>query len=81
MTRTTPADRRRSSHPKPASQRPRRRPLSREEALERMCPACRQRAEEARCSVCGELLADTAGGDNAGFDMARYLRMKEGRKA
>ena len=55
--------------------------LDREEALERMCPACRQRAEEARCSVCGELLADTAGGDNAGFDMARYLRMKEGRKA
>lgn len=55
--------------------------LDREEALERMCPACRQRAEEARCSVCGELLADTAGGDNAGFDMACYLRMKEGRKA
>ena len=55
--------------------------LDREEALERMCPACRQRAEEARCSVCGELLADTAGGDNAGFDMARYLRMKEGRRA
>ena len=55
--------------------------LDREEALERMCPACRQRAEEARCSVCGELLADTAGGDNAGFDMARYLRMREGRKA
>ena len=54
--------------------------LDREEALERMCPACRQRAEEARCSVCGELLADTAGGENVGFDMARYLRMKEGRK-
>ncbi len=55
--------------------------LDREEALERMCPVCRRRAEEARCSICGELLTDTAGGDNAGFDIARYLRMKEGRKA
>lgn len=54
--------------------------LDREEELERLCPACRRRADEARCSVCGELLADTAGGENAGFDMARYLRMKEGRK-
>ena len=54
--------------------------LDREEALERMCPACRRRAEEARCSICGELLTDTAGGDNAGFDMARFIRMKEGRK-
>ena len=55
--------------------------LDREEELERLCPACRRRAEEARCSACGELLSDTAGGDNAGFDMARYLRMKEGRRA
>ena len=51
-----------------------------EEALERMCPACRRRAEEARCSICGELLADTAGGDNEGFDMARFIRMKEGQR-
>lgn len=51
-----------------------------EEALERMCPACRRRAEEARCSICGELLTDTAGGDNAGFDMARFIRMKEGQR-
>ena len=54
--------------------------LDREEALERMCPACRRRAEEARCSICGELLTDTAGEDNAGFDMARFIRMKEGQR-
>ena len=54
--------------------------LDREEALERMCPACRRRAEEARCSICGELLTDTAGGDNASFDMARFIRMKEGQR-
>ena len=54
--------------------------LDREEALERMCPVCRRRAEEARCSICGELLTDTAGGDNAGFDMARFIRMKEGQR-
>ena len=55
--------------------------LDREEELERLCPTCRKRAEEARCSICGELLADAAGGDNAGFDMARFIRMKEGQRA
>ena len=55
--------------------------LDREEALERLCPACRERAEEARCTCCGALLADTVGGGNASFDMARFLRMKEGGKA
>ena len=44
--------------------------LDREEAMERLCPECRTRAEEARCSICG----------NASFDMARFIRMKEGRK-
>ena len=55
--------------------------LDREEELERLCPTCRKRAEEARCSICGELLADAAGGDNAEFDMARFIRMKEGQRA
>ncbi len=50
--------------------------LDREEALERLCPACRTRAEEARCSACGTPLADMAGGGNASFDMERFLRMK-----
>lgn len=55
--------------------------LDREEELERLCPTCRKRAEEARCSICGELLVDAAGGDNAGFDMARFICMKEGQRA
>ena len=55
--------------------------LDREEELERLCPTCRKRAEEARCSICGELLAEAAGGDNAGFDMTRFIRMKEGQRA
>lgn len=54
--------------------------LDREEAMERLCPECRTRAEEARCSICGAKLGETAGGGNASFDMARFVRMKEGRK-
>lgn len=52
--------------------------LDREETLEGLCPACRRRAEEARCSACGALLAETAGGENAGFDLARFERLKRG---
>lgn len=54
--------------------------LDREEAMERLCPECRTRAEEARCSICGAKLGETAGGGNASFDMARFIRMKEGLK-
>ena len=54
--------------------------LDREEAMERLCPECRTRAEEARCSICGAKLGETAGGGNANFDMARFIRMKEGRR-
>ena len=54
--------------------------LDREEAMERLCPECRTRAEETRCSICGAKLGETAGGGNASFDMARFIRMKEGRK-
>ena len=39
-----------------------------------------KRAEEARCSICGAKLGETADGGNASFDMARFIRMKEGRK-
>ena len=51
MTRTTPADRRRSAQqrpaqPRPTSQRPRRRPLTREEALERQRRRDHQREME-----------------------------------
>ena len=54
--------------------------LDREEAMERLCPECRTRAEEARCSICGAKLGEAASGGNASFDMARFIRMKEGRK-
>lgn len=54
--------------------------LDREEAMERLCPEYRTRAEEARCSICGAKLGETAGGGNPSFDMARFIRMKEGRK-
>ena len=54
--------------------------LDREEAMERLCPECRTRAEETRCSICGAKLGETAGGGNASFDMARFIRMKGGRK-
>nr|DAX88178.1 MAG TPA: zinc-ribbon containing domain protein [Caudoviricetes sp.] len=48
--------------------------------MERLCPECRTRAEETRCSICGSKLGETAGGGNASFDMARFIRMKGGRK-
>ena len=54
--------------------------LDREEAMERLCPECRTRAEEARCSICGAKLGETSGGGNASFDMARFIRMKEGQR-
>ena len=62
------------------SETPVRQMLDREEAMERLCPECRTRAEEARCSICGAKLGEAAGGGNASFDMARFIRMKEGRK-
>lgn len=52
--------------------------LDREEALESLCPSCRQRAMQRHCTLCGTPLSETAAGFNAGFDMARFTRMKEG---
>ena len=44
--------------------------LDAKEALERLCPDCRQRAMEHRCPVCGTL---TSGGEvNPAFDSARF---------
>ena len=37
-----------------------------------------QRAMEAHCSLCGTPLSETLAGVNAGFDTARFARMKEG---
>lgn len=55
--------------------------LDREEQLERLCPDCRVRAEQARCPVCGrpeesEQLGE--GGSNPTFDLAQFQRLKEG---
>ena len=54
--------------------------LDREEALEGLCPACRARATEPHCTVCGESLRSAAAGVNGSFDMARFARMKEGER-
>jgi len=48
--------------------------LDREEELERLCPACRQQAEEERCPVCGE--SRESWGFNRGFDLARFEQLK-----
>ena len=53
--------------------------LDGEEELERLCPQCRARAEEARCPVCGQPAAAWGeGGVNPAFDPARYERMARG---
>jgi len=44
--------------------------LDGEEELERLCPACRARAEEERCPVCGARTDE--GGENGGFDWERF---------
>ena len=53
--------------------------LDREEALARLCPACRARAEEKRCPVCGQPAADWGeGAENPAFDWARFAELKGG---
>ena len=51
--------------------------LDREEALEGLCPACRSRALEERCALCGQP-APQWGAENAAFDLGRVMRLKEG---
>lgn len=48
--------------------------LDREEELERLCPACRGRADEEICPVCGE--STESWGYSSGFDMDRFERLK-----
>ena len=50
--------------------------LDDEEELARLCPACRARAQEGRCPVCGDVV--TAQGENAAFDRSRFEAMKRG---
>ena len=55
--------------------------VDREEELDRMCPSCRARALEARCSVCGR---EEAGGPeeivNSAFDMERFEALRGGER-
>lgn len=48
--------------------------LDEEDALEGMCPSCREKTGQARCSVCGELLPER----NAAFDDQRFEELKRG---
>ena len=43
-----------------------------------LCPACRSEAAEERCPACGALRTETAAGQNAAFDEARFERLKRG---
>ena len=43
-----------------------------------LCPACRREAAEERCPACGALRTETAAGQNAAFDEARFERLKRG---
>lgn len=52
--------------------------LDDEEELAELCLACRERAMEERCTVCGVPLALTEGDINGGFDESRFERLKRG---
>lgn len=53
--------------------------LDREEALDRLCPECRGRAEEVCCPVCGKPASRWADGAvNTTFDPARFEKMAGG---
>lgn len=54
--------------------------LDGEEALDRLCPACRTRALEERCPVCGKGREDWAEATaNAAFDWERFEQLRGGR--
>lgn len=53
--------------------------LDGEEALERLCPDCRARAEEERCPVCGCSRPEWGEGmENAAFDLSRFEELRGG---
>lgn len=52
--------------------------LDDQEALDSLCPACRARAEEERCPVCGVPLAQAEGCVNGSFDRERFEAVKRG---
>ena len=55
--------------------------LDDEEELAQLCPTCRSRIMEERCSVCGVPLALSEGGRNAAFDSTRFETLKRGEDA
>lgn len=48
--------------------------LDREEELARLCPRCREQADDEVCPVCGE--ARSGWGRNENFDPERFRRLK-----
>ena len=52
--------------------------LDEEEILDRLCPACRARAEEAACPVCGGAPGEITAETNGAFDWERFQALREG---
>ena len=50
--------------------------LDEEEALNALCPSCRENARLNRCPVCGATVTDR--GENEGFDAERFERLRRG---
>lgn len=55
--------------------------MDEEEALAELCPACRAAAQQGVCPGCGRETGMGAMGENAGFDAARFERLKRGERA
>ena len=52
--------------------------LDEEEALDRLCPACRTQAERDCCPVCGRERRETAEETNGAFDWERFQTLRGG---
>lgn len=52
--------------------------LDDEETLAQLCPACRERALEARCPVCGAPTEGDQVGENPAFDQERFEQLRRG---
>ena len=49
-----------------------------EEAAALLCPSCRAEASLPRCPVCGRETGERLEEENPGFDMERFLQLREG---